>query len=67
MKKYQITTEQLEKIKEHINQLNEMDLDPKAGSVVLPKNTNPNEIKKMTSQGIDVQLKEEKPKKKLKK
>lgn len=67
MKKYQITTEQLEKIKEHINQLNEMDLDSKTGNVVLPKNTNPNEIKKMTSQGIDVQLKEEKPKKKLKK
>jgi len=39
--------------------LSEVDLDPKGGSVVMPKATSPADIKKLTAQGIDVQLKEE--------
>jgi cell fate (sporulation/competence/biofilm development) regulator YlbF (YheA/YmcA/DUF963 family) len=39
--------------------LSEADLDPTAGSVVMPKTTNPADIKKLTAQNIDVQLKEE--------
>ena len=46
-------------IKEEIVEiLSEVDLDPKGGSVVMKKGTNPNDIKKVTSQGIDVELRE---------
>lgn len=38
--------------------LSEVDIDKTAGSVVMPKTTPPAEIKKITSQNIDVQLKE---------
>lgn len=38
--------------------LSEVDVDKTAGSVVMPKTTPPAEIKKITSQNIDVQLKE---------
>jgi hypothetical protein len=47
-------------IKDNIYEiLSEADLDPTAGSVVMPKATNPADIKKLTAQNIDVQLKEE--------
>jgi hypothetical protein len=47
-------------IKDNIYEiLSEVDIDKTAGSVVMPKNTNSSEIKKLTAQGIDVQLKEE--------
>jgi hypothetical protein len=47
-------------IKDNIYEiLSEADLDPTAGSVVMPKTTNPADIKKLTAQNIDVQLKEE--------
>lgn len=39
--------------------LSEVDVDPKSGSVLMKKGTNPLEIKKLTAQGIDVQLNEE--------
>ena len=39
--------------------LSEVDVDPTAGSVVMSKQTQPADIKKLTAQGIDVQLKEE--------
>ena len=42
-----------------ISELTEVDTDPKAGSVVMKKGTNPTDIKKMTAQGIDVELREE--------
>jgi hypothetical protein len=38
--------------------LKEVDVDPTAGSVVVSKTTPPADIKKYTTQGIDVQLKE---------
>lgn len=43
---------------EIINELNEVDLDKTTGAVVMKKNSNPSDIKKLTSQGIDVELKE---------
>jgi len=43
---------------EIINELTEIDLDKTAGSVIMKKGTNPSDIKKVTSQGIDVELKE---------
>jgi hypothetical protein len=43
---------------EIVNELSEVDLDKTAGSVVMKKGTNPSDIKKVTSQGIDVELKE---------
>ena len=47
-------------IKDNIYEiLSEADLDPTAGSVVMPKNSNSADIKKLTAQNIDVQLKEE--------
>jgi uncharacterized membrane-anchored protein YjiN (DUF445 family) len=47
-------------IKDNIYEiLSEVDVDPTAGSVVMSKQTQPADIKKLTSQGIDVQLKEE--------
>lgn len=39
--------------------LSEVDVDPTAGSVVMSKQAQPADIKKLTAQGIDVQLKEE--------
>ena len=39
--------------------LSEVDIDKTAGSVVMPKTSPPADIKKLTAQGIDVQLKEE--------
>ena len=41
-----------------INELNEADLDKTTGAVVMKKGSNPSDIKKLTSQGIDVELKE---------
>jgi hypothetical protein len=38
--------------------LSEVDIDKTAGAVVMKKNTPPSEIKKVTAQGIDVELKE---------
>ena len=47
-------------IKDNIYEiLSEVDVDPQAGSVVMSKTTPPTEIKKLTTKGIDVQLKEE--------
>jgi len=47
-------------IKDNIYEiLSEVDVDPQAGSVVMPKTTSPADIKKLTAQGIDVQLQEE--------
>ena len=47
-------------IKDNIYEiLTEKDIDVAAGSVVMPKTTPASEIKKLTAQGIDVQLKEE--------
>lgn len=38
--------------------LSEVDIDKTAGAVVMKKTTPPSEIKKVTAQGIDVELKE---------
>jgi hypothetical protein len=47
-------------IKDNIYEiLSEADLDTTAGSVVMPKTSNPADIKKLTDKNIDVQLKEE--------
>ena len=47
-------------IKDNIYEiLSEADLDTTAGSVVMSKTSNPTDIKKLTAQNIDVQLKEE--------
>ena len=47
-------------IKDNIYEiLSEADLDTTAGSVVMSKTSNPADIKKLTAQNIDVQLKEE--------
>jgi hypothetical protein len=43
---------------EIVNELSEADLDKATGAVVMKKGTNPSDIKKVTSQGIDVELKE---------
>jgi hypothetical protein len=37
----------------------EVDVDKTRGTVVMPKATNPAEVKKLTDQGVDVELKEE--------
>jgi hypothetical protein len=42
-----------------ISELTEVDADPKSGAVVMKKGSNPSDIKKLTAQGIDVELKEE--------
>jgi hypothetical protein len=56
MKKSELKKE----IKDYIYEiLSEADLDPKGGSVVMSKQSNPIDIKKYTEKGIDVQLKEE--------
>ena len=43
---------------EIINELTEADLDKTSGAVIMKRGTNPADIKKVTSQGIDVELKE---------
>jgi hypothetical protein len=49
-----------EYIKEMIvNELTEVDVDKTRGTVVMPKATQPAEVKKLTDQGVDVELKEE--------
>lgn len=42
-----------------VSELTEVDVDPKAGAVVMKKGSNPNDIKKLTVQGIDVELRED--------
>ena len=54
------TSEAKEYIKELIiSELSEVDADKTRGTVVMPKATNPGEVKKLTDQGVDVELKEE--------
>ena len=53
-------SEAKEYIKELIvSELTEIDVDKTRGTVVMSKATPPQDIKKMTTQGIDVELKEE--------
>jgi hypothetical protein len=53
-------TRLLEIIREEItSMLHEEDMDKTRGTVVMPKTTPPQEIKKVTSQGLDVELKED--------
>lgn len=42
-----------------VNELTEVDVDKTRGTAVLPKASNPADIKKLTDQGVDVELKEE--------
>jgi len=42
-----------------ISELSEVDTDKTRGTVVMPKTTNPVDIKKLTAQGVDIELKEE--------
>jgi len=42
-----------------VNELTEVDVDKTRGTVVMPKASNPAEVKKLTDQGVDVELKEE--------
>jgi len=42
-----------------ISELTEVDVDKTRGTAVLPKSSNPADIKKLTDQGVDVELKEE--------
>jgi hypothetical protein len=42
-----------------VSELTEVDVDSTRGTVILPKASNPMDVKKLTSQGIDVELKEE--------
>jgi hypothetical protein len=42
-----------------ISELTEVDVDKTRGTAVLPKASNPADIKKLTDQGVDVELKEE--------
>jgi len=42
-----------------ISELTEVDADKTRGTVVMSKATNPGEVKKLTDQGVDVELKEE--------
>lgn len=44
---------------EIISILSEVDTDKTRGTAVLPKSTNPTDVKKLTDQGVDVELKEE--------
>jgi hypothetical protein len=49
-----------EYIKEMIvSELTEVDTDKTRGTVVMPKASNPIDIKKLTAQGVDIELKEE--------
>ncbi len=42
-----------------VAELTEVDTDKTRGTVVMPKTTNPADIKKLTAQGVDIELKEE--------
>jgi hypothetical protein len=42
-----------------VSELTEVDTDKTRGTVIMPKTTNPIDIKKLTSQGVDIELKEE--------
>jgi hypothetical protein len=42
-----------------VSELTEVDVDATRGTVILPKASNPMDVKKLTSQGIDVELKED--------
>jgi preprotein translocase subunit SecD len=42
-----------------VAELTEVDTDKTRGTVVMPKATNPADIKKLTAQGVDIELKEE--------
>jgi preprotein translocase subunit SecD len=42
-----------------VAELTEVDTDKTRGTVVMPKTTNPTDIKKLTAQGVDIELKEE--------
>jgi hypothetical protein len=42
-----------------VSELTEVDVDKTRGTAVLPKASNPADIKKLTDQGVDVELKEE--------
>ena len=42
-----------------VSELTEVDTDKTRGTVVMPKASNPADIKKLTSQGVDIELKEE--------
>ena len=54
------SSELKKEIKDYIVEiLSEVDVDPKAGAVVMKKGSNPTDIKKLTAQGIDVELREE--------
>ena len=53
-------SEAKEYIKELIvSELTEVDIDKTRGTVVMPKASNPTDIKKLTAQGVDIELKEE--------
>jgi hypothetical protein len=42
-----------------VSELTEVDIDKTRGTVVMPKASNPMDIKKLTAQGVDIELKEE--------
>ena len=42
-----------------VSELTEVDIDKTRGTVIMPKTTNPTDIKKLTAQGVDIELKEE--------
>ena len=42
-----------------VSELTEVDTDKTRGTVVMPKASNPMDIKKLTAQGVDIELKEE--------
>jgi len=42
-----------------VSELTEVDVDKTRGTAVLPKASNPADVKKLTDQGVDVELKEE--------
>jgi hypothetical protein len=54
------SSELKKEIKDNIYEiLSEVDIDKTAGAVVMKKGSNPMDIKKLTAQGIDVELREE--------
>jgi hypothetical protein len=42
-----------------VSELTEVDTDKTRGTVVMPKASNPTDIKKLTAQGVDIELKED--------
>jgi hypothetical protein len=42
-----------------VSELTEVDIDKTRGTVIMPKASNPADIKKLTAQGVDIELKEE--------